>query len=207
MRILGVTGGCGTGKSTVCRILEEHGGIVLDADQIAKELQSIDGAAYRDIVKEFGSDILKEDRSLDRKKLADMVFQNASLRLKLNRTVHGHVSSEIKRRIRKIEAENAGRGSFLVLDVPIPVENGFFDVADRIWTVTANCDLRAARLISRMGISKEEADARIRSQMSNREYEAIADTVIENEKGPDELRAVVEKELADFLETRQVKFD
>ena len=207
MRILGVTGGCGTGKSTVCRILEEHGGIVLDADQIARELQSVGGPAYRDIVEAFGSGILQKDRSLDRKKLAEMVFRNPALRRKLNQAVHRHVSSEIKRRIREIEAQNQSKEAFIVLDVPLPIEDGFFDVVDRIWTVTANCDLRADRLIARMGISRAEADARIRSQMSSREYEAIADTVIENEKGEAELRAAVEKALADFLATRQVKFD
>ena len=207
MRILGVTGGCGTGKSTVCRILEEHGGIVLDADQIARELQSVGGPAYRDIVEAFGSGILQKDRSLDRKKLAEMVFRNPALRRKLNQAVHRHVSSEIKRRIREIEAQNQSKEAFIVLDVPLPIEDGFFDVVDRIWTVTANCDLRADRLIARMGISRAEADARIRSQMSSREYEAIADMVIENEKGEAELRAAVEKALADFLATRQVKFD
>ena len=207
MRILGVTGGCGTGKSTVCRILEEHGGIVLDADQIARELQSVGGPAYRDIVEAFGSGILQKDRSLDRKKLAEMVFRNPALRRKLNQAVHRHVSSEIKRRIREIEAQNQSKEAFIVLDVPLPIEDGFFDVVDRIWTVTANCDLRADRLIARMGISRAEADARIRSQMSSREYEAIADTVIENEKGETELRAAVEKALTDFLATRQVKFD
>lgn len=207
MRILGVTGGCGTGKSTVCRILEEHGGIVLDADQIARELQSVGGPAYRDIVEAFGSGILQKDRRLDRKKLAEMVFRNPALRRQLNQAVHRHVSSEIKRRIREIEAQNQSKEAFLVLDVPLPIEDGFFDVVDRIWTVTANCDLRADRLIARMGISRAEADARIRSQMSSREYEAIADTVIENEKGEAELRAAVEKALADFLATRQVKFD
>lgn len=207
MRILGVTGGCGTGKSTVCRILEEHGGIVLDADQIARELQSVGGPAYRDIVEAFGSGILQKDRSLDRKKLAEMVFRNPALRRKLNQAVHRHVSSEIKRRIREIEAQNQSKEAFIVLDVPLPIEDGFFDVVDRIWTVTANCDLRADRLITRMGISRAEADARIRSQMSSREYEAIADTVIENEKGETELRAAVEKALTDFLATRQVKID
>lgn len=207
MRILGVTGGCGTGKSTVCRILEEHGGIVLDADRIARELQSVGGPAYQDMLAAFGPCILKEDKTLDRKKIAELVFGDEKLRRKLNRTVHGHVASEMKRRIAELEAKPHAANAFLVLDVPLPTEEGFFDIADRIWTVSANCDLRASRLMARMGISRQEAEARIQSQMSNREYEAIADAVIENEKGETELRTAVEKELADFLETRQLNFD
>ena len=111
--------------------------------------------------------------------------------------VHTRVSQEIKERIKKYREQ--GGVPFAVLDVPIPVEEGFFDTADCIWAVVANDDLRIARLMGRMGISEEEAALRISAQMTNREYEAIADVTILNEAGTEELKKLVLFELKRFL--------
>ncbi len=193
IRIIGLTGGCGTGKSTVAGLLAEKGGYIIDADKLTVDLQKPGAAAYTEIVKWLGEDFLNPDKTLNRRKIAEFVFQNKEALRKLNYIVHTKVSEEIKSSVALIEATHSE--GFIVLDVPIPVERGFLDTADVIWVTSANDDLRVERLMERMGISEHEAVSRINSQMSNREYEALADVVIENEKGIEELRRKVEEAL------------
>ena len=193
LKIIGITGGCGTGKSTVSNMLKELGGHVIDADAITKELQKKGAVCYNMIVEEFGEDYLAEDGELDRKKLASLIFTDDDARKKMNRIVHTEVGKEIKRRV--IELNKTESEGFIVLDVPIPTENGFLDTADIIWAVTANNDLRVERIMERMGLTEEEAEARIESQPGNSEYAAIADRVIENEGSLEDLKKQVENAL------------
>ena len=193
MRIIGLTGGCGTGKSTVAGILAEKGGYIIDADKLTVTLQKPGAAAYEEIVKWLGEEYLLPDGNLNRRKIAELVFQDKQALRKLNAIVHTKVAEEIKSSVAAIES--AHDDGFVVLDVPIPVERGFLDTADVIWVVSANDDLRVERLMERMNISENEAVLRINNQMSNREYEELADVVIENEKGIDELRWKVEEAL------------
>lgn len=197
MKILGITGGTGCGKTVVSRILKEQGGKVIDADKITKRLQEPGEAVYNEIKSHFGEEILLSDGNIDRKKLGAIVFSNKAQRSVLNTIVHTRVSAEIKRRIEKYREE--GSIPFVVLDVPIPVEEGFFDTADCIWAVIANNDLRVTRIMKRMGITEAEAEARINAQMSNREYEDIADVAILNEGSVEELKQLVLFELKRFL--------
>ena len=193
MRVIGLTGGCGTGKSTVAGILAEKGGFVIDADKLTYELQKPGGSAYEEIVKWLGSDYLNPDKTLNRRKIAELVFNDKTALKTINNIVHTKVADEIKKSIEVIEKEH--QDGFVVLDVPIPVERGFLDTADIIWVTSANDDLRVERLMARMGISEIDAVNRINNQPSNREYEALADVVIENEKGVEELRQKVEEAL------------
>ena len=197
LKVLGVTGGTGAGKTEVCRILQEQGGKIIDADCITRKLQEQGQPVYLEIVSYFGTEILKEDGALDRKKLGAIVFGDQKKLAALNQIVHKRVSEEIKKQVEAYRRE--GTVPFVVLDVPIPVEEGFFDTADRIWAVIANDDLRIRRLCRRMGLTEEEAERRIAAQMTNREYEAIADVPIENESGQEELRKLVLLELKRFL--------
>jgi len=199
VKILGVTGGSGTGKSSVCTILKEEGGKIIDADKITRKLQQKGGAAYEEIVAVFTEAVLLPDGELDRKKLGDIVFADPVALRTLNSIVHKHVTKEIKRRVAKYSADDTGKYRFLVLDVPIPIEEGFFDTVDYVWAVVANNDLRVARLMQRMGITEEEAEKRISAQMSNREYEELADCTIENEEDIFRLRSLVAYELKRFL--------
>ena len=194
-----ILGGTGTGKSSVCMILKEEGGKIIDADKITRKLQKKGGAAYDEIVEFFTQDILLEDGELDRKKLGAIVFSDGEKLRKLNQIVHKHVTREIKRRVEKYSMEDSGKYRFLVLDVPIPIEEGFFDTVDYVWAVVANDDLRISRLMERMEITEEEAARRIASQMSNREYEELADCTIVNEEDIFRLRSLVQYELKRFL--------
>ena len=196
MKIIGITGGAGTGKSTVAAILEKKGAVVLDADAITKELQKKGAPAYVEIKEWLGEEYILTDGELDRKKIGELIFNDPNAKARINRIVHGKVGEEIKRRIAELE-ENPPEGkTMIVLDVPIPVERGFLDTAEVIWVVAANSDIRAERLMKRMGISYDAAMDIIDSQLSNSEYEALADFVIINEKGRRELR----KQIGEALE-------
>jgi len=196
LRILGVTGGTGTGKSEVCRILEKNGGKIIDADKLVHQLESKGQPAYNELVEHFGDIILGEDGEINRKILSEIVFTNKKELIKINHIIHKFVSAEIVKLIEKYRITNE---KFVVLDVPIPVEKGFLDTVDRIWAVVANNDTRISRIKARSGLSTTEAEMRIGMQMSNREYEDIADTVIINEEDIDKLTKIVEFELEKFL--------
>ncbi len=198
MKILGVTGGSGTGKTVVCRILKEQGGKIIDADVVSKKMQQKDGPAYNEIVAYFGPGIVGADGELDRKALGAIVFNDRGKMQVLNSIVHKYVSAEMKRRVEGYREQ--GDIPFVVLDVPIPIEDGFFDTCNTVWAVVANDDLRISRLMKRMMISEAEAVKRIAAQMSNREYSDLADCVIENEGDVEELKKLVLFELRRFLE-------
>lgn len=192
MRVLGVTGGTGTGKSTVTGILKKMGCEVIDADKIAKSLQRKGTAVFREIVEYFGEEAVdKETGELDRGRLSKRVFDSPGDLLVLNRIVHKAVAKEIKRRLTVLRKRDV---ACTVLDVPIPVENGFFDVSDCVWAVVANDDLRIERLMERNGYTEEEAERRIAAQLSNSEYAALADVVIDNEGTYEELERLVDFE-------------
>ena len=197
MKVLGVTGGSGSGKTVVCRILKEQGGKIIDADKITRKLQEPGQPVYNEIKEYFGNDIIAADGAIDRRKLGKIIFAEREQRSVLNRIVHTRVSQEIKKPLETYWKQ--GDVPFAVLDVPIPVEEGFFDTADCIWAVVANDDLRIARLMKRMEIPEEEAQRRIAAQMTNREYEEIADVTILNETSVEELKKLVLFELKRFL--------
>lgn len=198
MKILGVTGGSGTGKTVVCRILKEQGGIIIDADVVSKKLQQKGQPVFEAIVAHFGEGVVGEDGELDRKALGSIVFNDKAQMRALNGIVHQHVAAEMKRRVEGYRAQ--GDIPFVVLDVPIPIEEGFFDTCNTVWAVVANDDIRISRLMKRMMISEAEAVKRIGAQMSNREYSELADCVIENEGNVEDLKKLVLYELRRFLE-------
>jgi dephospho-CoA kinase len=196
MRVLGITGGTGTGKSTVCNILANQGGFIIDADKIASAQQRKGSKAFDEIVAYFGHEVLLPDGELNRRLLGGIVFADTEKLRVLNGIVHKYVSLEMKALVEKARNENY---KFAVLDVPIPIEDGFFDTADCVWAVVANDDLRTERIMSRSGISEKEAQLRIAAQLSNREYGELADVIIDNEGDREELEKLVLYELERFL--------
>ncbi len=189
MRVLGITGGSGTGKSMVASILRKKGCEVIDADAISRELQRKGTQVFKDIVAYFGDRVVDQKTGeLDRRLLGSIVFSDDTARLKINDIVHTAVAVEIKRRLELLETRGA---KYAVLDVPVPVETGFFDVSDVVWAVCANDDLRVERLVKRSGITEEEAEMRIAAQLSNREYSELADVTIDNEGSGEDLEKLV----------------
>ncbi len=191
LRIIGITGGIGSGKSSVSAILSSLGARVVDADLLAREAVEKGKGALLEIAGAFGPEILDNEGTLDRKKLAELVFGDKDRLRDLNRIVHKAVTEKITGIV--TEAVNRGEGGILVLDVPIPVEHGFIDVADEIWVVAADLETRIKRVMARSGMSYHEVMGRINSQMSDEEYMKIADKAVYNNGSIEDLREKVLK--------------
>lgn len=192
MFIIGITGGIGAGKSTVADLMASYGIPVLDADRISHEVTRAGGSAIGEIIESFGSEYIGEDKALDRKKMGDLVFQDKKRLDQLSFIVHRHVMGEIASRV---EAYKKKKAKVLVLDVPVPVKEGFLDTCDQIWLVWADTDIRLDRLEKR-GMTREEAKRRIDIQMTREEYERLADHAILNNGD----REALEKELLSLME-------
>ncbi len=190
MKVIGVTGGIGSGKSTIAKILCDLGASIIDADKIAREITVKGQLIMEEIVGYFGTSVLDEEGELDRKKLSEIVFADSKKLEVLNCITHKYIADKIKDELNKLEESKA---KIVVLDAPLPVENGFLDVVDESWVVVANRDIRIKRIMERSKISSEEALARIKMQKSDEEYLKIADEVINNDGSVEELEKSIAK--------------
>ncbi|MDD2392948.1 MAG: dephospho-CoA kinase [Eubacteriales bacterium] len=202
MFIIGITGGIGCGKSTVANICRDYGLPVIDADEISREVTSVGGAAISEIAESFGIHIIGQDGSLDREKMAEIVFGDRKSLDKLSRIVHRHVIEQIKIRTAKFKEE---KSKALVLDVPIPVKDGFLDLCDQVWLIWTDDDLRIKRLNER-GMGTEEARRRISFQMTRNDYESLSQVVIDNNGTEEELITKVRETLDEQLHMRGIKY-
>lgn len=187
--VLGVTGGIGSGKSTVSSILKELGAVVIDADVISREVVEPGKRALEELTQAFGKDILDDWGQLNRKKLAARVFNDENKLGILNSIVHKYVAQIIKE---NVEEQLLKQTKVIVIDAPIPIKNGFLDLCDEVWTVFALMEKRVDRVMKRNSMTYEEAVSRIRSQISDDEYLSIANTVINNNNDMSTLRKEVE---------------
>ena len=178
MIVAGLTGGIGSGKSTVSALLESAGAIIIDADKIAHDVVKSGRPAWQDIVDTFGRTILDPDGEIDRARLADIVFNNESAKLELNRIVHPHVSNEISNRLEHIETEFPD--AIVILDIPLLFEAGLEKGLAEIIVVYAPEATQLQRLKTRDHLTDKEALARIKSQMPIEEKKNRATIVIDN---------------------------
>ncbi|OPZ89728.1 MAG: Dephospho-CoA kinase [Firmicutes bacterium ADurb.Bin419] len=194
MRIIGVTGGIGSGKSTVSKILASFGAHVIDADMLARQIVEKGQKALAEIVDAFGTSVLDAEGNLDRKKLSHIVFKDKQKLKLLNGLTHSHVAQNIIDRINGLdESETA------VVDAPIPIEHGFLDVVHEVWSVIADKEVRIKRVMERSALTYNEVEQRINFQLSDEFYKSISDIVIVNNESLEELRAQVAKYY--YLET------
>jgi dephospho-CoA kinase len=199
MVIVGLTGGVASGKTTVSQILKEEGAYVIDADRIARELVRPHAPAWKKLVKAFGTDILREDGSIHRKKLADKVFADLNQRKLLNQILHPRIRREMNRRAKEIEEKDPE--AIVVIDAPLLVELGGHHQMDRLIVVAATQTQQIDRLKKRDGISREEALRIFSSQMSIEDKVKLADFVIRNEGS---LQETKKKAREIFRELRKV---
>ncbi|HZK42656.1 MAG TPA: dephospho-CoA kinase [Clostridia bacterium] len=196
MFVIGITGGIGSGKSSVARILRVKGIPVLDADAIAHELTAVQGETNQAIAQVLGPKVLREDGSLDRPYLADLAFSNKRVLDSLSAIIHQEV---IKTMEERLDQEKAKKTKVLALDVPIPVKRGFLDICDQVWTVMADQEIRLARLQQR-GMDRAEALRRTQVQMTPEEYRELADHEIDNNGSlldlEERVKALLKEELA-----------
>ena len=191
MKVIGLTGGIGTGKSTVAKYLAELGAAVLDLDKIGHEVMKSDSPAYQRIVSEFGKDILDTRGEIDRARLAKIVFKEPESLRRLNRIVHPGIDKIIDERISAYRQQGV---KVLVLEGAAMLEAGKAKQADEIWITTAPEEVVLKRLNKRSGYSEKESRARMRSQLSDKERIKRAKAVIDTGGSMDEVRARVEKE-------------
>ena len=181
MPLVALTGGIASGKSTIARRLAEHGAVVVDADQVVRDVQGPGSPVLKAIAAEFGADMLGADGSLDRARLGGRVFGDAAAVKRLNAIVHPAVRVESQRRFHDAFAADAD--AVVVYDVPLLAEARLEDPWDLILVAHAPADVRAARLVSLRGMSDADARARIASQVPDDERLRIADVVIDTD-GP-----------------------
>ena len=195
MKVIGLTGGTGSGKSVVSKSLLAAGAVIVDADRIAHEIILKGEPAYHEIIEYYGTGILDAEGNIIRKKLGEIVFNDKEKLAFMNQCTHKYITAEVKRQI--AEAKEAGTAKAIIVDAPLLLEAKLETVCDLVWVVYAEPEVRAQRVMARDGITYELAKARIANQKSWEEYRAAADAVIDNSKD----LAHLEKQLDEILKT------
>jgi len=183
-----LTGGIASGKTTVANLLAEHGALLIDSDQLAREVVEPGTPGLAQVVTRFGEQVLTQAGSLDRQALGDIVFADAAARADLNAIVHPLV----RRRRAELIAQ-AAADQIVVSVIPLLVETGLVDQFDAVVVVDVPSQTQVARLVRRNDISPEQAQARLDAQASRAERLAAADWVVTNSGSRAELEAQVER--------------
>jgi len=177
MIVVGLTGGLATGKSSVARLFQDCGAIVIDADVLAREAVEPGRPAWRDIVRVFGKKVLQPDRALDRRTLGRTVFGNRAKMKQLNAIVHPRVAREQNRLTREIASKELD--AVIIYDAPVLIEAGAHNRMNKIIVVAADQATQIKRLCNRSHFSRAEALRRIRSQLPLAQKIKLADYVID----------------------------
>jgi dephospho-CoA kinase len=189
MLLVGLTGGIGSGKSTVAAMLAEHGAVIVDADVLAREVIEPGTPGFDRVLERFGPDVVTSDGALDRAALAAKVFADEQARLDLEAIVH----PEVFRRLAETAAEHRDTDDVVVFDAPLIVEAGHASAFDVMILVTAPAEDRIARVLaSRPEMTEEKVRERIAAQLSDEEKARVSSHVIENSRSLEELRAAVD---------------
>jgi len=189
MIVIGLTGGILTGKSTVSDMLAKKGAVIIDADKIGHKAYQPHTPAWREVVAAFGNGILKESGEIDRKKLAEIVFNDPKALARLNSIMHPLMHSMIREEIERLRGDGAG---LVVLEAAVLIEANWTDLVDEVWATVAPEQTAIKRLQERGRLTEEQAKARIRSQLSAEERAKYANVIIDTNCELAEVRAKVE---------------
>lgn len=187
MIILGITGGSGCGKTTVSKILSENGVDVVDCDLVTRKIVEPNEPALREIEDTFGNEYLNSDKTLNRKKLAGLVFNSPESLLKLNKIMHKYVEEYINLYIQNSTYDIVG------IDAAALIESGINKKCDYLLCVLANKDLRLQRIINRDNLSQDEALSRINAQKNDEFYIEKSDYIVYNNGNIDEINEQIIK--------------
>lgn len=190
MRIVGLTGGIATGKSTVARMLADRGAIVVDADAIAREVVEPGEPALDEIVAEFGPSILTPSGTLDRAALGAVVFADTARRRRLEEITHPRIRQRMAERV---AAAVASAPPLVVVDIPLLLERGGSELTQDVLLVYADRKTQLRRLIARDHLSVEDAERRLAAQMPIEEKRRLATWVIDNRGSLEETEAQVDR--------------
>jgi len=184
--IVGLTGGIASGKSTVAAFLSEAGAIIIDADQIAREVVNPGMPAWKDVCAVFGKDILATNGYIDRERLGRVVFENADLRRKLEQIIHPRISEQMDARLRQIAESSPD--AVVVMDIPLLFETGKTEGFAEIIVVYTTAKIQKDRLLQRNRLDIREAQVRIASQMPLSEKVKMGTITIDNSGSVEETR-------------------
>ncbi len=196
--VIGLTGGIASGKTTVSDYLKSLGVCVIDADEVAHEVTSPGSAGFKEIIEEFGEDLLTAEGNLNRKKLGEIVFSDKEALSKLNAIVHPLVIENIRQMLVKIECSPC-----VVLDVPLLFESGMDDLCDEVWVVAVDEDTQVKRLMERDGYNLDEATRRVNAQMPLEEKVRRAHRVLDNTGTIEETKRQVDELFEGVMQTIQ----
>jgi dephospho-CoA kinase len=191
VKVIGLTGGIGSGKSTVSAILAELGALVIDADRIGHEAYAPGTEGWRQVVEEFGTDIVAPDGSIDRGRLGAIVFADRSKLERLSRIVHPLIRDEIRRRIAAQRA--AGRQAPVVVEAALLIEAGWNSVVDEVWVVVADRQTATKRVAAQRGLDTAAIESRMSAQLADDVRRRHAHVVIDNSGTEAALRARIEE--------------
>jgi dephospho-CoA kinase len=189
MLTIGLTGGIGSGKSTVTQLLVGMGAPIIDADKVGHAIYAPDGPAYADMIAAFGPEILASDRTIDRKKLGPIVFADPAALKRLNSIVHPKMFTRMGELVRDLRAK--GERKPIVIEAAILIEANWQSLFDEIWLVTASRERVIERIERDRGLKPEQTEARIRAQLPDEERQRFASLVISNDGTIVELQETV----------------
>jgi|TARA_B100001971_G_scaffold203242_1_gene217878 dephospho-CoA kinase len=190
MRVIGLTGGIGSGKSTASRFLAELGAAVIDADKVGHELLKPNTKIWQQLAATFGKQILTSNGEINRKKLGRLVFGNPRRLDLLSQLMHPEIKKAVKVQLLEYQRQGA---SVAILEAPLLVEAGWIEMVDEVWVTTASETTVLKRLKQQLGLSRKESLARIRSQLPLEERLKHADVVLNTELNLDELRVKIKE--------------
>jgi len=190
MKVIGLTGGIASGKSTVAGFLAELGAVVIDADKVGHEVFKPDTEPWREVVTAFGTGILKPNGEIDRSKLGKIVFGNPDSLARLNQIMHPKINDMVRAQIEEYQRQGV---DLVVLEAPLLLEAGWVSLVDEVWVTVAPESTVLRRLKKKTWMSREQSLARIRSQLPSEERIKRADAVIDTDCSLDELKTKVKE--------------
>ena len=202
MKVIGITGGVGAGKSEILAYLREHVNCrIIIADKVAHDLEKQGGVCYGQIVSLLGKEIVAEDGEIDKSKMAARIFTNSKLLTRINEIVHPAVKEYIVNEIAK--ERKAGRLDYLFIEAALLIEDGYSKIVDEMWYIHTDEKTRRYRLKASRGYSDEKIDSIMREQLSEEEFRMNCSTVIDNSKALESAYREIDKKLGERLCQKQ----
>lgn len=190
MIVIGLTGGIASGKSTISRLLTERGAVLLDADKVGHEALQPHTQVWEEIIAAFGTEILLPNGEVNRRKLGEIVFNNVGARMRLNQIMHPQMYLMMKEKLEKLRQQGVG---VVILEAAVLLEANWTPLVNQVWVAVVSEETAVHRLQDRNGLSREQALARIRSQLSSEERIRHTDVVVDTDCSLPEVEARVDE--------------
>ncbi len=198
MKVIGITGGVGSGKSVLlAHVLEKYNCRVILADEVAHKVKEPGQEAYKQLVDLLSTDILKEDGTIHRDKMAAKIFKSESVLEKVNEIIHPAVKNEILRQISQAGREK--RTDFLFIEAALLIEGGYLEIVDEMWYIFAREDIRRKRLKENRNYTDEKIDAIMKSQLGEEEFRKKCSIVIDNSESLSLALRQIDEKLGEYL--------